>query len=120
MRSGRLTSPILISITVRVSINGEQISRDEFSRLTSRVRATAEELLTQGDLETLPTFFEHVTAIALLAFREAKVELAILETVLGGLLDSMTAAGADIVAFTPIAMDHQDNQRDELPSVDDN
>ena len=80
IRTGRFTSPHLISITERVSINGEQISRDEFSRLTSRVKATAEELVTQRDLETLPTFFEHVTAIALLAFAEAKVELAILET----------------------------------------
>src|SRR5438552_4048784 len=108
IRTGRFTSPHLISITERVSINGEQISRDEFSRLTSRVKATAEELVTQSDLETLPTFFEHVTAIALLAFAEAKVELAILETGLGGRLDSTTAAGAEIVAITPIAKDHEE------------
>src|SRR5947199_5048131 len=108
IRAGLFTSPHLISITERVSINGQQVSRDEFSRLTSRVKATAEELVTQRDLETLPTFFEHVTAIALLAFAEAKVELAILETGLGGRLDSTTAAGAEIVAITPVAMDHQE------------
>ncbi len=56
IRTGLFTSPHLISITERVSINGEQISRDEFSRLTSRVKAMAEELVTQRDLETLPTF----------------------------------------------------------------
>ncbi len=64
--------------------------------------------MARGDLQTLPTFFEHVTAIALLAFREANVELAILETGLGGRLDSTTAAGANIVAITQIAMDHQE------------
>src|SRR5881275_3086677 len=117
IRTGRFTSPHLISITERVSINGQQISRDEFSRLTSRVKATAEELVTQGNLETLPTFFEQVTAIALLAFCEAKVELAILETGLGGRLDSTTTAGAGIVALTPIAIDHQEYLGNSLAQI---
>src|SRR3989440_12630218 len=65
IRTGLFTSPHLISITERISINGQQILRDDFARLTSRVKATAEELGTQGDLEKLPTFFEHVTAIGL-------------------------------------------------------
>ena len=108
IRTGLFTSPHLISITERIRIDGEQISEIEFARLTAQVKATAIELVSQGRLETLPTFFEHITAIALLAFREAKVELAILETGLGGRLDSTTAAGADIVAITPIAMDHQE------------
>src|SRR5437763_15000523 len=117
IRTGRFTSPHLISITERVSINGEQISRDEFSRLTSRVKATAEELVTQRDLETLPTFFGHVTAIALLAFAEARVELAILETGLGGRLDSTTAAAAQIVAITSIAIDHEEYLGDTLAKI---
>jgi dihydrofolate synthase/folylpolyglutamate synthase len=117
IRTGLFTSPHLISITERISIGGQQISRDDFARLTSRVKATAEELVTQGDLETLPTFFEHVTVIALLAFAEAKVELAILETGLGGRLDATTAAGAEIVAITPIAMDHQEYLGDTLAEI---
>ncbi len=108
IRTGLFTSPHLISIAERITINGEQISEPDFARLTSLVKASAEELVKQGRLATLPTFFEHVTAIALLAFREAKVELAILETGLGGRLDSTTAAGAGIVAITPIAMDHEE------------
>ena len=108
IRTGCFTSPHLISITERISINGEQISEAGFAWLTERVKETAAELVAQNRLETLPTFFEHVTAIALLAFSEAKVELAILETGLGGRLDSTTAVGADIVAITPIAMDHEE------------
>jgi dihydrofolate synthase/folylpolyglutamate synthase len=108
IRTGLFTSPHLISITERITISGEQISETDFGRLTAHVKATAEELVQQGRLETLPTFFEQVTAIALLAFREAKVELAILETGLGGRLDSTTAAGAAIVAITPIAKDHEE------------
>jgi dihydrofolate synthase/folylpolyglutamate synthase len=49
-----------------------------------------------------------VTAIALLRFSEAKIDLAILETGLGGRLDSTTAAGASVVAITQIAMDHEE------------
>lgn len=108
IRTGLFTSPHLVSITERISINGKQISEDDFARLTERVQETAAELVKQERLEALPTFFEHVTAIALLAFREAKVELAILETGLGGRLDSTTAAGANVVAITPIAMDHEE------------
>jgi dihydrofolate synthase/folylpolyglutamate synthase len=107
-RTGLFTSPHLISITERISIDGGLISEADFARLTTQVKETAEELVKRGELETLPTFFEQVTAIALLAFREAKVELAILETGLGGRLDSTTAANADIVAITSIAMDHEE------------
>ena len=108
IRTGLFTSPHLISITERIQIAGEQVSETNFARLTAQVKECAEELLEQGRLETLPTFFEHVTAIALLAFREAKVDLAILETGLGGRLDSTTAAGAEIVAITAIAKDHEE------------
>jgi dihydrofolate synthase/folylpolyglutamate synthase len=117
IRTGLFTSPHLISITERIKICGDQISETVFAKLTGQVRATAEELTRQGRLDTLPTFFEHVTAIALLAFREAKVELAILETGLGGRLDSTTAARADIVAITPVAMDHQEYLGDTLSEI---
>ncbi|MFZ0748669.1 MAG: folylpolyglutamate synthase/dihydrofolate synthase family protein, partial [Pyrinomonadaceae bacterium] len=105
---GLFTSPHLISITERIRVNGADIAKDEFARLTKHVKQTAEELVERRELQSLPTFFEHVTAIALLAFREAEVELAILETGLGGRLDSTTAAGAQVVAITPIAMDHEE------------
>lgn len=108
IRVGLFTSPHLVSITERIRIDGNEVSEAAFARLTERVRQTAEELLRQGELQTLPTFFEHVTAIALLAFQEADIELAILETGLGGRLDSTTAAGAKVIAITPVAMDHQE------------
>ena len=108
MRTGLFTSPHLISITERICINGERISQTEFARITAHVQQTAERLVDSGNLEALPTFFEHITAIALLAFSDAKVELAILETGLGGRLDSTTAAEADVVAITSIALDHEE------------
>ncbi|HLE64164.1 MAG TPA: Mur ligase family protein [Pyrinomonadaceae bacterium] len=108
IRSGVFTSPHLISITERIRIGGQQISRDLFAQLTSEVRIAAETLVAQNKLETHPTFFEQVTAIALLAFRMAKIELAILETGLGGRLDATTCAQAETVAITPISLDHEE------------
>ena len=104
---GLYTSPHLISITERIRINGEEISEQDLARIATLVRNTSEQLVASDQLPSVPTFFEQVTAIALLAFSEAKVELAILETGLGGRLDATTAANAQIVAITRVGIDHQ-------------
>jgi dihydrofolate synthase/folylpolyglutamate synthase len=107
VRAGLYTSPHLVSITERIRMGGHDIARADFARLAARVRAASDELASETG--ALPTFFEQVTAIALLAFREANVELAILETGLGGRLDATTAARADTIAITPVALDHQEH-----------
>lgn len=104
---GSTTSPHLVSVTERVKIGGAAISEKDFARHATRVREISENLVTAGDLETVPTYFEQVTAIALTAFAEANIELAILETGLGGRFDATTAADAEIVGITPIDYDHQ-------------
>lgn len=106
--AGMYTSPHLVSIRERVKIDGRDISEEEFARIASRVRRTAESLVSTKELDRLPTFFEHVTAIALVAFAEAGVEAAILETGLGGRYDATTAAQAEIAAITRIDLDHQE------------
>jgi dihydrofolate synthase / folylpolyglutamate synthase len=114
---GLYTSPHLVSITERIKIRGDEISKDAFARFASEVRLAAETLVATENLEALPTFFEHITAIALLAFREAGVELAILETGLGGRLDATTAVRASTVAITPISLDHQEYLGETLREV---
>jgi dihydrofolate synthase / folylpolyglutamate synthase len=117
IRTGLYTSPHLVSITERIRTAGEEITRGDFARHATAVRAVAEDLLAQKEIAALPTFFEQLTVIALLAFREAQVELAILETGLGGRLDSTTAANASIVGITSIAMDHEDYLGDTLAAI---
>jgi dihydrofolate synthase/folylpolyglutamate synthase len=102
IKSGLYTSPHLVSITERISISGTQITQEEFAACVTTVAEVS------AQLEALPTFFEQLTVAALLAFRNAGIALAILETGLGGRLDSTTAAKASIVAITPIAMDHEE------------
>jgi dihydrofolate synthase/folylpolyglutamate synthase len=106
LRAGLYTSPHLVSITERIRVGGREISGDDFARGATRVRAAAEAV--ERESGALPTFFEQVTAVALTAFREASVDLAVLETGLGGRLDATTAARACVVAVTPVALDHQE------------
>ena len=114
---GMYTSPHLRSITERIKIEGEDIAENDFARIATRVRATSEKLVAKGEFELVPTFFEQVTAIALVAFAEAKVELAILETGLGGRLDATTAANAEFAAITRIDIDHQKYLGDTIEQI---
>jgi dihydrofolate synthase/folylpolyglutamate synthase len=111
IKTGLYTSPHLVSITERIKFSGNEITREEFAACATTVREVSEHL------EALPTFFEQVTAIALLAFRKAHIDLAILETGLGGRLDSTTATNARIVAITQIALDHQEYLGNTIASV---
>lgn len=117
IKTGLYTSPHLVSITERIKICGAEISETDFARGATQVKKIGEKLVESGKLEFVPTFFEQITAIALVAFAEAQVELAILETGLGGRLDATTAANAEIAAITPIDFDHQDILGNTLPEI---
>jgi dihydrofolate synthase / folylpolyglutamate synthase len=104
--TGLYTSPHLVSITERIRINNQEISAHEFARITALIKNIATDLYNRTG--TLPTFFEHVTAIALEAFRQSNIKIAILETGMGGRLDATTAADANLVAIAPIGLDHQE------------
>lgn len=107
IKCGLFTSPHLISITERIKIGGAEISETDFARHATRIKEISETLVSEKKLEAVPTFFEQMTAIAVSAFAEAQIDLAILETGLGGRFDSVTATRAEIVAITPIDYDHQ-------------
>ena len=117
IKTGLYTSPHLVSITERIKISGKSISTQDFAACATVVREVSEQLLCDKQIEALPTFFEQLTAIALLAFRNSGIELAILETGLGGRLDSTTAANAAIVAITQIAMDHEEYLGHTIESI---
>src|SRR6185295_14165902 len=92
-------------------------SPEKFGHFATKVRAAANQLVETAAIEAPPTFFEQVTAIALVAFRAANIELAILETGLGGRLDSTTAANAGICAITQIDFDHEEYLGRDLRSI---
>ncbi len=117
IKTGLYTSPHLISITERIKINGQELSEKDFAHHATKIKEISESLLVNRDLETIPTFFEQVTAIAISAFDEAKIDLAILETGLGGRFDATTATKAEIMAITPIDFDHQNILGNSLAEI---
>ena len=87
-RVARYTSPHLVRLEERFVIDGREVGSSTLEAAALRVQRAAEDLVASGALKTLPTFFECTTAIAFQLFRDAGVELAILEVGLGGRLDA--------------------------------
>ena len=117
IKCGLYTSPHLVSMTERIRFSGTDIAPQDFADFVSVVREASEALLKEKKIEAPPTFFEQLTVSALIAFRIGEVELAILETGLGGRLDSTTAANARTAAITQIAMDHEEYLGHTLESI---
>jgi dihydrofolate synthase/folylpolyglutamate synthase len=100
-RTGRYISPHLVRLEERFAINGQDISAETLETITARVQAASDAL------PSPPSFFEATTAIALEAFREARVDVAVLEVGLGGRLDATNVVQPIGVAITAIDFDHQ-------------
>ena len=107
-RTGLYTSPHLVRIQERMKVAGLEVSETEFARLATDVREASEALVREGELETVPTFFEQVTAAALLHFHRSKAELVVLEVGLGGRLDATNAVQRVLSVVTSIDFDHQE------------
>jgi dihydrofolate synthase/folylpolyglutamate synthase len=107
LRTGLYTSPHLERINERVRIDGQDISDEKFAAAWTRVHWTIERLLADGRLEAHPTYFECVTALAFVAFAEARVQFAIYEVGLGGRLDSTNIVQPEVAVITSIDFDHE-------------
>jgi len=97
-RTGLYTSPHLARFTERIRIDGREVAGDRLATLDDRIAATGVPL----------TYFEVATLLAFLVMAEEGVELAVLETGLGGRLDAVTTCHPLATAITSIGWDHQD------------
>ncbi len=109
---GLYTSPHIESLHERISINGEQISEKEMVNLMNRLYGPIEKM--KGDS---PTFFEIMTSLAFLYFVEKEVDIAIIETGLGGRLDSTNVINPNVVGITNISIDHQHQLGNSIESI---
>lgn len=116
-RTGLLTSPHLVKIEERIRVAGKEIAEPDFARLVNEVRQASEALVAEKKLQALPTFFEQVTATALVYFRESGVDLAVLEVGLGGRLDATNAVDGILSIVTSIDYDHQDILGHEIGQI---
>ncbi len=100
-RTGLFTSPHLVTFRERIRVDGRMISEEAVANGLTAIRDLVR------DWDPHPTFFEVTTALALKHFSNAKIDLAILETGLGGRLDATNALQSDVSVITSIDLDHQ-------------
>lgn len=117
VRTGLYTSPHLVEPTERIRVNGAPVSREEFAGAFTRVHEASERLLAGGAIDMHPTYFETVTAMAFLLFRDAGVEITVLETGMGGRLDATNVVDPLLSVITPVDFDHEKFLGTTIPQI---
>lgn len=107
LRTGLYTSPHLCRFTERIQVSGREIPRQAVGRIVERVL----------DIDPELTFFEVATATAFIYFAEEKVDLALVETGLGGRLDATNVLTPQACILTHIGMDHTEVLGTDLASI---
>lgn len=97
-RTGLYTSPHVIRFNERIRINGVEIADADLARLVQRLQPSIE--------RTRATFFEATTCMAFLYFAEQGVDVAVVETGLGGRLDATNVVLPLVSVITTISLEH--------------
>ncbi len=100
---GLYTSPHVVHLHERITINSTMISESEMCGLLNRVYAPVEKMSKTDP----PTFFEIMTALAFMYFLDKEVDIAVIETGLGGRLDSTNVIKPKVIGITSLSIDHQ-------------
>lgn len=108
-RTGLYTSPHLQCFTERIRIDGEVLAPDRLPHLVQQVKAASAGIPA--------TFFEATTALALLAFRDAGVAVAVLETGMGGRFDATNVVAPALCLITPVSIDHREHLGETLAAI---
>jgi dihydrofolate synthase/folylpolyglutamate synthase len=116
-KAGRYTSPHLCDITERFVIGHAPVSHAAFEAAATRVLDCADALQARGELRVPPTFFEATTATAFELFREAGVNVAVIEVGLGGRFDATNVIQPVAGAITTIGLDHQQHLGDTIAKI---
>ncbi|MBI4978876.1 MAG: bifunctional folylpolyglutamate synthase/dihydrofolate synthase [Spirochaetes bacterium] len=112
-RTGAFTSPHLTDVRERITINGRMISVPDLTALIGRAADAVEQLST----EMKPTTFELFTAIAFAHFESEHVDWAVIETGMGGRLDSTNVVAPELTVITSISFDHMDKLGNTLGAI---
>ena len=105
-KTGAFFSPHLWRITERFTIDGKELPEKEFVAIMQDVHAAAQKM--KGEPVGAPTYFEMLAAVAYKAFARAGVDIAVIETGLGGMFDATNACDVPekIAVITDIGLDH--------------
>lgn len=105
-RTGMTVSPHLVYVGERIQIDRQSLPRERIVEWVARIERIGREIA-QADPAMFPTFFEFVTAMAFLEFREQRVDVAVIETGLGGRLDATNVVRPAVCVITSIGFDHE-------------
>ena len=112
---GLFTSPHLISYRERFKINGVEISENDFTNLVDDMKILVDQMI--NECNESPTEFEVLTAMAFKYFADQKVDYAVIEVGLGGLLDSTNVVKPKISVITNVANDHAEKCGGDLLGI---
>lgn len=115
-RTGLYTSPHLVHLGERVQVDREMLSEEGIGRYLEQLRPAAEALDAE-DPELHPTFFEFMTAMAFCRFAAEAVDIALIETGLGGRLDATNVVDPELSIITSISFDHMEQLGDTLAKI---
>jgi dihydrofolate synthase/folylpolyglutamate synthase len=115
-KTGLFTSPHLVCLEERMRVNKRMISQEMVVKLVNELKPYIERKRVE-DFNLSPTFFETITAIALLYFARKKVDMSILEVGLGGRLDATNIISPLVSVITTIGYDHTDKLGQTLESI---
>lgn len=105
-KAGRFTSPHLLDFRERIFLNGRPIPQSLVVELVHKLKKLIPAVVHSSGC-THPTYFEAVTALALLAFRRQEIEAVAWETGLGGRFDATAAVKPKVAVVTTIGLDHR-------------
>ena len=115
-RTGRYISPHLVFFEERISVDGSLITEEELWSLIHQVKPVLEEIDSRNP-EKRPSFFEVLTALAFLHYRDRKADMAVLEVGMGGRLDATNVTEHIVSTVTNVGMDHMEhlgNTKDKI------
>jgi dihydrofolate synthase/folylpolyglutamate synthase len=107
IRTGLYTSPHLDEPTERIQIGGSPVSQPQFAEAFDLVHQAAEGLIRDGAIDYHPTYFETVTAMAFVLFRQLGADIVVLEVGLGGRLDATNVVTPALSVITRVDFDHE-------------
>ncbi len=115
LRTGRFTSPHLVSMRERICIDGEPLDPERFVTLYQEILPYVQ--LTDERHGVPLSFFEVLTGMAFAAFADAPVDVAILEVGLGGTWDATNVADGVVAVVGPVAIDHTQYLGDTVEEI---
>ena len=116
-KTGLYTSPHLISEVERIRVASKEIGEEVFTRRTGEVFRAIDRGMEEGRFEAHPTYFEVMTAVAFHHFSREGVEIAVVETGLGGRLDATNVLDPALAVITRIALDHENHLGGSLEEI---